>query len=100
MSELPRIPFAGDTQFSCWHMGVFFWERSAQGFVSTGIVVKSKVILFCITCVEVILCLRSDSGKGCAVTRAGNQKVVGSNVLFKSLWALGSMVFFLFFFIL
>ncbi len=81
VSELPRIPFAGDTQFSCWHMGVFFWERSAQGFVNWHCSEKQRN-LFCITCVEVIFCLRSDSGKGCAVTRAGNQKVVGSNVLY------------------
>lgn len=82
MSEVPRIPFAGDTQFSCWHIGVFFfffWERSAQDSVSTDIAVESKVICFCITCVEVILYLRRDSGRGCTVIRAGNQKVGGSN---------------------
>ncbi len=98
----PRVWVAQDS-ICRWHpiqllaYGCFFLGKVCTGFCINWHCSENKIILFCITCMEVILCLRSDSGKGCAVTRAGNQKVVGSNVLFKSLWALGSMIFFIYF---
>lgn len=46
----------------------FFLGKVCTGFCINWHCSENKVILFCITCMEVILCLRSDSGKGCAVT--------------------------------
>ncbi len=42
VSELPRIPFAGDTQFSCWHMGVFFLGKICTGFCKLALQWKAK----------------------------------------------------------
>ncbi len=64
----PRVWVAQDSicrwhPFSCWHMGVFFLGKVCTGFCINWHCSENKIILFCITCMEVILCLRSDSGR-------------------------------------